>query len=90
MPLRRVPACGGRQAPPSQMGTSDRVKRITRNRQDPHRYGHIVDLKAIQPEREAIEEQESASDQVLPSKYSQSSQENIELTPSTITNESDT
>ena len=89
MPRRRVSARGGRQAPPSQRGILARVLRITRNRQAPRRYGHVVDLEVIQPEREEIQELESASDQVLPSEYSQSTQADIELTPSTIANESD-
>ena len=89
MPQRRVSARGGSQAPSSQRGTSDRVRRITRNHQAPHRSGHIVDLETIQLEREEIQEPESASDQVLPSKYSQSTQADIELMPATIANQSD-
>ena len=89
MSRRRVSAWGGHQAPPSQRGTYDRVRRITRNRQAPRRYGHVVDLEAIQPEQEEIQEPESISDQVLPSEYSQSTQADIKLTPSTNANESD-
>ena len=89
MRRRRVSAGGGRQAPPSQRGTADRVRRITRNGQAPRRYGQVVGLEAIQPEQEEIQEPESASDQVLPSEYSQSTQADIKFPPSTITNESD-
>src|SRR5205807_9948259 len=78
MPRRRAPARGGCLAPSSQRGTPGRVRRNTRNRQAPHRYGQVVEPKSIESEREESQELESLRDEGLPSEYSQTQRENTQ------------